>query len=1070
MKIQHIINRFSACGRIVVCGVLLTAATSSFADDGKILKGRIVNADGEPIVGAVVNVAENLRIAVTDENGFFTLKKVKDDDEVNVTCLGYKKATAKPDFENFTLTMEEVNEYLEDVPMPFTRKEKILTTEATSTVTGEELQKHPVTVLQDAFTSTLNGVTTYQSSSEPGWAETTMYIRGLRTMNSSARSPLIIVDNVERDLSFLDAYPIESITILKDAAATAIYGMRGANGVVMVTTKRGAAGKTNIDFTQEVGWLTLTNTMETQNSYNMVKTRNQVRYLSGLEPLYSDEQVEKYRKVCAGEELEGTDKYRYFNTNWFDQLYRSSAPILRTNLQISGGGKKARYYVSFSWLRHEGMWNTEGTEWNSDFSTQHVLNRWNLRSNIDIDVTKNLNVSLDLGGRIDNIKQPTTGVFSLVTFGAVEAEPTRPVYNPDGSLYASSVANNPINYLAASGQEKNRRRNLYSTLNLKYDLSDLVKGLGLFATVSFDAYETFESTQTNAINTYNYDLFGDWTDVSDITYTRYTTASALSNPSANQRNYYYNLNTYGGVSYKNRLGKHGLDAKLFMRFYRNEFAGSDNTSRQQQSSRRYMSWNGMFTYDYDRRYVASFNLSRMGNDNFSEDNRWDTFFGVSGAWNISEEKFFKNDITDLLKLRLSYGRTGQAETGTNRYPYQSTYSSGTGYAYGYNASYVTGYYESLAGSENNKWEISKMINAGLDWDFWGKKFYGSFDIFKEWRSDILVSRSTIPSMVGVSVAQDSYGKVESWGHEIKLGHANHIGDFGYHFETQFSFSRNKITEMDETEPSVEWQRKTGRRIYGNEEVASIYEWENRTAIGGWNIYQFQQWATDENLIATSQQDAIDHPEKYPYNTFGTQTLGTAVFVDVDGDRQITSNDMVPATFNMIPDIVWNFNLGFSWKGFDARAVFTAYLNRNVFLSPAISYSGWSNMGTHEVTKAWGYYTDDPTDPRNINATYPRPLYGGFDAIDSNRDTGTYKNSIWIVNGNYLALNNVEIGYSLPQKWISKLWLTKCRVYFSGYNLTTWSSLPDGVDPEKPMSYCWWYPKTRSFTFGVNIGF
>lgn len=1075
MNILNIKSNFSASAKMLTLGTLLLASTSAVAQNTQELKGRIVDGNGEPVVGAVVNIAEQSGIVLTDEQGYFTLKKVGKSDEICVSSLGYKNAQVKPTFDGtFKVVLEDdLDEYAHDMPVPFGSKMKKISTEAVSVVTGENLQKHPVTVLQNAFTSEVNGMETYEASSEPGWAETTMYIRGVRTMNSSARSPLIIVDNVERDLSFLDAFPIESITILKDAAATAIYGMRGANGVVMVTTKRGEAGRTKIDFTQEVGFNTLTSTMETQDAYNMALTRNQVRYLSGMDPLYSAEQIEKYRQVCNGQKLEGIDQYKYFNTNWFEQLYRDTAPVYRTNLQVSGGNDRARYYVSFSYLRQEGMWNTEGTNYNEDFSTQHVLNRWNLRSNIDINVSKYFNVSLDLGGRIDNINQPTTSVFNLVTFGAVEANPMEPRYNPDGTLYSSSTANNPIRLLGASGQEKNRRRNIYSTLNLNYDLCKLLPGLKLNATVSFDGYETFESTQTNAINTWQYDYNNAAvTDVSQFTYTRTTTYSALSNPSANQRNYYYNLNLIGGVSYKNTFGKHTVDARVFMRSYRNEYAGSDYTTEQQGSSNRFLSYNGQLTYDYANRYVASFNFSRMGCDNFDPDNRWDSFWGASLGWVASEEPWLKNKNINLLKLRASYGRTGQSTIGSGRYPYQDTYASATGYGFGYNATWVSGYAESTAGNSNNKWEISKMVNIGLDWDFWNKKLYGSFDWFKEWRSDILVTRSTLPTMIGVSVAQDSYGKAETHGFELMLGHKNNIGKFNYFVEGQLTYNTNKITEMDETEPNVEWQRKTGRRIRDYADVATIYEWENRTVIGGWNIYKFDQWASDPNLIATSQQDAIDHPEKYPYNSFsgGSQALGTAVFKDIDGDRQITSNDMVPDTYTMIPELIPSVKLGFEICGFDASATFTAYLNRDVFLSPAISYSGWSNMGTHEVTKAWGYYTDDPTDPRNINATYPRPVYNGFDAIDSDRATGTYMNDIWVVNGNYLALRNIEIGYSLPKRLIAKAGMTKCRFYFNGYNLTTWSDMPDGVDPEKPMSYCWWYPKTRTFTFGVNIGF
>ena len=740
--------------------------------------------------------------------------------------------------------------------------------------------------------------------------------------------------------------------------------------------------------------------------------------------------------------------------------------MYKTNLQISGGNNRARYYVSFSYLRQEGIWNEKGTGWNKNFDTQHMLNRYNLRSNIDIDVTKYLNVSLDLGGRIDNINQPTESVFSLTTFGAVEANPMEPVYCPNGELYASSTANNPLRYLAASGQEKNRRRNLYSTLNVNGDLGKLLPGLKVNATVSFDSYETFESTQTNSINAYNYDYTNaSVTDLSEFTYTKYKSYSALTNPTANQREYYYHLNFNAGLGYSRNFGKHAVDARAFVRTYQNVVSGST-------SSERTLSYNGQATYAYDNRYILSGNISRMASDNFAPEERWGTFYGGALGWVASEEPWLKNKNISLLKLRASYGRAGQSVTGAGRYPYQGTYSSGTGYSFGYSQSYVGGYYESKAGNPNNKWEISDMLNIGVDFDFWHKKLYGAVDVFKEWRSGILVTRSTVPQIIGVSVAQDSYGKAESKGLELTLGHKGRIGKVNYYVEGLLTYNTNKITEMDETEPNVEWQRKTGRRIYDGTEVADLYEIPFNNTVGGWNIYKFVQWASDPSKIATSQQDAIDHPEKYPYHTAssGNQALGTAVFKDVNGDRQIDSNDMVPDSYTIIPELIPSLNIGIEWKGFDARAVFTAYLNRSVFLSPAISFSGWSNMGTHEVTKAWGYYTDNPADPRNVNATYPRPLYSGWSAVDSERSTGTYKNDIWVRNGNYLSLRNIEIGYSLPKQLIAKVSLTKCRFYFSGYNLCNWSDLPKDVDSEKPMSYCWWYPKTRSFSFGVNIGF
>jgi TonB-linked SusC/RagA family outer membrane protein len=1066
--------------------VILFAAGTLHAQDTQTLKGRIVDSEGNPVVGAIVNVAEENRIVLSDENGNFSLTGVAALDEICVSAVGYVNAQVPVDFgAGFQITMaSDLDEYLHTTPVAFGRKPKKLVTESTSVVTGEELQKHPVTVLQNAFTSTVTGMQTYEWSSEPGWTETAMYIRGIRTMNVNARAPLVIVDNMERDLSFLDAFPIENITVLKDAAATAIYGMRGANGAILVTTKRGAAGKTMIDITQEVGFNMLSDKMENQNSYNMALTRNRVSYLSGGAPIYSDQQVEMYRRlVVDGEQFEGIDKYRYFNTNWFDVLYRELAPTNKTNMQISGGNDIARYYVSFSYLRQEGMWNDEWTNYNEGFKTGHTLNRYNLRSNLDINVTKYLNVSLDLGGRIDDISQPNTGVFNLTTFGAVEANPMEPVFTPDGRIYGSATAQNAGRHLAASGIGRNRRRNLYSTVNVTGDLGSLTPGLKANATISFDSYETFQSNQTNSVNAYSYDYNNmALTDVSQFTYRRYTTYQALGNPSANQRDFTYNLNMLGGLSYNRTFGLHSVEGRVFARSYRQQprISGNDNAF----SSSRYLSYNAQVNYNYANRYLLAGNFSRMGSDNFREDVRWGNFYGGSVGWVASEEAWLKNDNLDLLKLRVSYGTAGQANTNGGRYAYQNTYGVVTGgatsneqrnrsYWYGWGPSHVIGYRETQAGNANNIWELSTMANVGIDFDLWNKKLYGSVDAFKEWRSQILVDRTSVPQMLGVAVARDSYGKAETKGFEVTLGHRGQVGKrFKYHVEAMLTYNTNKITEMDETEPNVEWQRKTGKRIIDNTEVAALYENAFNNTLGGWSRYKFVEWATDASLIATSQDDAIAHPEKYPYHTAsaGNQLLGTAVFRDLNGDRQIDINDMIPDTYTILPELIPAINIGFEYAGFDARAVFNAYLNRDVFISPAMAWSGWGNQGTHEVVKTWGYYTDDPWDPRNVNATYPRPVYGGYSPIDSERSTGTYKNDIFIVNGNYLSLRNIEIGYSLPKRLIAKINMTKLRVYFSGYNLQTWSNLPKGLDPEKPMSYVWWYPKTRTFSFGVNIGF
>ena len=1009
-----IIKHFSVPVRFLAAALLLACSFSLRAAGEHEIKGRVVDPDGKPIPGAVVNVAEQSKIVLTDADGAFTLVGAMPEDEVNASCTGYKTSVVPVESVNefLLITLDPDNDpYSHEMALAFTEKPKKTVIEGTSTVSGTELQRYPITVLQNAFNSTLTGVQTYEASSEPGWAETKLYIRGLRTLNASARNPIFIVDNVERDISFLDAFPIESVTILKDAAATAIYGMRGANGVVLVTTKRGRSGKANIEFTQEIGWQQLTNTVENQNSYNIALTRN-----------------------------------------------------------------RARYYVSFSYLRQEGMWSSEGTSINKNFDSQHKLNRWNLRSNLDINVNKYLRVGLDLGGRIDNIIQPTASVFNLTTFGAVEADPMHPVYCPNGELYSESGTGtvNPLLQLGASGQEKNRRRSLYSTLTLNGDLSPITKGLGAEIVVSFDAYDGYESTQTNSINAYTYDYTNmAVTDPSQFTYNRTYSYQELTNPSVNERDNSWTLNLRGGFSYKREFGKHDVEARAFVRAYqKRNNKGPHSAVWYNLSSDRYLSYNGLLNYIFDRRYIVSGSISYMGNDNFAPGNRWGTFWSAGAGWVLSEESWLQDHNVNLLKLRASYGKTGMSDTGAGRYPYQSIFQAGGDYSFGFNATNVPGYREQQAGNINSKWEISNMLNVGLDWGFFDNRLYGNFDVWKEWRSNMLVERSTIPSMLGIAYARDSYGKVESKGFELTIGHTNKIGDFEYSVEGLLSYNTNKVTEMDEVEPAVPWQRKTGDRIRQYESLQQIYESENRDVVGGWNAYRWVQWASDPNLIATSQADAIAHPEKYPYNTFsgGKQKLGTAVFRDLNGDRQIDSRDMEPYGYTMLPDLTPSLSLWASYKGFDVRVVGTAYLKRSVFLGPSMTFSQWGhNNATHAVVDAWGYYTDDPTDPRNVNAKYPRISYT-FNAEDSNRDNQSDRNDRWIVNGDYFSLRNIEVGYSLPEKLIAKAYMTKCRFYFSAYNVATWSHLPKGMDPERPMGYCWWYPKTRIFTFGLNLSF
>ncbi|WP_437922070.1 SusC/RagA family TonB-linked outer membrane protein [Sphingobacterium sp. LRF_L2] len=1036
-------SRYKICKLSIA--LLLTGNIAFGQVSERSLKGQVVDQQGTPIARAILNVEEQSRIATTDKDGNFTLKKVEDTDRIVISCPGYRDTTVTANFnERFLVTLTpETDAYSSVIAVPFGQLQKKFNINAMSTVYGAELIKHPVTVLQNAFTATLTGVQTLETSSEPGWSETAMYIRGIRTMNSSARSPLVIVDDMERDLSFLDAYPIETISILKDAAATSIYGMRGANGVVLVNTKRGKAGRIKIDFSQEFGYQTPSGIPESQNAYNYALTYNQARYLDGLSPAFSDEDIQHYKEVSEGT-LAEEYKYKYFNTNWNEVLLRDLSPQNRTNLSISGGNKSARYFVSLSRLHQEGLYDDKWTTWNTGYSSQHTLNRYNLRSNVDIDINKVLNVSLDLGGRIDMIRQPLAGTWTIFTWGTTENLPIYPVFTPTGEWYAPSAnsSKNGPALVAQSGIDYNRRRNLYSNATANFNLDFITQGLKAKVMIGFDSYNTFQYTQSQSYDAFDYDFdSGVYSDPSSYTYSRTHTAQSLGDPATNPRQMYYNINTIGSLQYGRSFGKHQVDATAMFRTYKNVVEGYN-------SSNRYVTFGGIVNYRYDKRYLAQVTASYQGSDNFAPENRWGFFPGASVGWLMSEENWMKNSKFDLLKWRASYGLAGQSSIGTSRYPYQSEYSTGNGYNFGTSQSYLQGVYESKTGNSNITWELSRMLNLGVDYDWKKRTLYGSFDAFQEWRSQILVSPSTVPDLFGAAIPQSSIGKAESKGLEFTLGHARTFGKFNYLIEGSLTWQTNKIVFMDEVSPEESYQARTGQRIDRRQVLVK------------------SQWASDANLISTSAEDALANPEKYPYLA-GTR-LGNAVYVDQNGDGLIDTKDFVPYGYSSVPELIPNLKLGVGWNGLDFRVILTAYLNRTVETRENMDYGfGWGGTSTHEVTKTWGYYTDDPTDSRNINALYPR-LSTSFSDVDRNYPYNT--TTVWIRNGNFLALRNVEIGYSLPLKFTSRLHISTCRFYLSGYNLKNWSNFDNGFDPENPTNYQWGYPKTKAFSVGVNIGF
>ncbi len=1001
------------------------------AQEGSV-KGRVTDAQGNAIAGAAINISEQNRLVYTDAKGAFTLKNVKTSDDVIITAEGFVTAAVSADFSgDMTVVLQSAGgRYDRKMALPFHQAKLRHVSVSTSTMTGTELEKYPVNELQNAFMGNLTGVVTRETHSEPGWGTTETYIRGLHTTNTAARAPLVIVDNIERDIAFLDAYPIENVTVLKDAAATAIYGMRGANGVIFVTTKRGTPGKTDINFTQEVGFQNIARMPEYQNAYNYAMTYNRALYLDGKSPKYTDEQIGYYRQAVDGT-LPDELKYKYVNTNWEKETLRDYAPQYRTNINISGGGKSVRYYTSFSYARQEGFYDEQWAEYNS-WSTQHVYNRFNLRSNIDIDVTKRFTLSLDLGGRLDNISQTRADVWGIFTWLA-ESNPTLPITNPNGSFAVDKTLNkdNSAAYIANRGVEKNRRRNLYTNVQGNLDLGFITQGLTLKGIAGFDSYGVFQSWQEQAWDGFYY-------DPDKATYTRMRTGTAgLGDLQTNPREMSYNINLMGWVDYARAFGRHDLSAKGIIRTYKNVTPGYV-------SSTRYLTYNGIVNYVFNDRLSVQAVATVMGSDNYQKGERYGFFPGLSVSYDLSREKFLGEGkgVVTLLKPRASVGRSGQNVTGVRAYPYQSQYQEGNGYNFGTSQSYMQGVYEQSAGNPNTKWELSDVVNVGLDFDLWHSKLYGNVDAFQEWRSNILVSRKTMNDLLGIAdIPMDSYGKTETKGVELVLGHRNSYKSFSYFVEANLSYNTSKVIDIDEVTPQYAYQAYTGNRIAydANQDYYLVYDF----------LKYFQSY---DEIAAHSKQLSGTKP-------------GHGMYADTNLDGTVDGMDRIRQKYNEVPEIVSGFRLGFNWKGFFASAFFVGQFNRTVELRENVDAGFfWNGKSTSEVTKTWGYYTNDPYDSRNVNALYPRLT------TERSYDRSTYQwSSLWRRNGNLVSLRNVEVGYSLPKHVIQKAGMSQLRIYLSGYNVFTWDHIKT-FDAESPMSYLWGYPKARIFSLGINLGF
>lgn len=889
-----------------------------------------------------------------------------------------------------------------------------------STVSGAKLDKTTSTSLGTALQGMLTGLTYLQESGEPGndFNIYNMYARGLSSFASSQKI-LVFVDGFESSMDFLTIEEIESVSLLKDASALALYGMRGANGVLLITTKKGRYAPPEVTFRVQTGIQTPTFMDSPINSAEYAELYNQALENDGLPVRYLPSDIAAYR--------DGSDPYLHPNVNWKDQIMKSVAPLTSAEITFRGGNKSIRYYMMTGFMLNGGLY--KGTDPKSRENSNVKFNRFNFRANLDVNITKHLTSSLYANVGIGSRLTPggDYSANSMINSIWATAPNAFPVYNPDGSYGGNSALTNPVGNLLSRGLNKDNLQTSQLIFNLKYDFSALVKGLSATASVAYNGYvdETSPKTRDYA----RYALSQSGTDESGApiwSYSQYGTDVPLaSNESFKTDNSRVNFKIQ--ADYNRVFNGHGIDALLF-------FMTDSYSEYQVRENVRYVNYAGRFTYNYKKRYIAEFTASCMGSDNFAPGHRYGFFPAGSAGWVVSNENFMK-DVTwiDFLKAKVSYGSIGNNQT-EGRFMFDALYGSIGSYIFGIGSSYSGGFGEQTLANENFRWEKKNIFNVGLEATFL-KSLTMNFDYFHEIHNDILmIPSASILGLVGASfrgiMPYMNIGKVTNRGFELTMRYDHTPANkLKYYVEGSTWFARNTVNEKSEGIKLYDYQYNTGRSVG----IPFVL-----VADG---FYKPSDFDAEGNL-----------KDGYPVPQFSEVKPGDIKYVDQNKDMVIDANDTYPGKYSSVPELSYALNAGIRWKGLSLDASFYGVANREIYVSGNTIYSFQNNSTASRL--ALDSWTES-----NQNASYPRLSTVNF---ANNYRTSTF----WKRNGNYLRLRNLRIGYQLPESATKAMSLKGMEVYFNATNLFTISGMKGCGDPE--IGNLTNYPIMRTFNIGIKL--
>ncbi|MCM5664042.1 SusC/RagA family TonB-linked outer membrane protein [Galbibacter mesophilus] len=1005
------------------------------------ITGTVKDENGVTIPG--VNVYEDGNGGngvMTDMNGNYSIKMKNREGELVFSFIGFAEVKASINGRTeINITLQEQTTDLEEVVVVgYGKQKKVTVTGAISSVSTEELTSSPSSSVANALAGKVTGLSSIQYSGQPGADNANLLIRGVGTLSQGNSSPLIMVDGVERDFTQIDPEEIDNITILKDASATAVYGIRGANGVILVTTKRGKIGEARISASFNYGIQEPVRLPDFADSYTYATAFNRAQISDGVpedQVRFTPDVVEAFRT--------GSDPILFPDIDWMDYLIRSSAPQTRANFNVNGGTERIKYFLSFSHLNQEGMFKTFDTGTGENFNYE----RYNYRSNIDIDVTKSTQLSMTLGGRSEirqepNVRETQDQFFRFLYRATPFASPGivdgRYIVDNGEYIPGPEIIDGLRPYYGRGGfVSTNTVYNFDASLTQKLDV--ITKGLEFSVKGSYNRNARQTKIRNASPDTYTAFYLKDFDDTlpeddKTLVFPLVSKGGRLNynETYGKNRSWYFEA----AFNYNRRFGKHEFSGLLMYNQRSNYYPGGSFNYL----PTGYVGTAARVTYNYDRRYLLEANFGYNGSENFAEENRYGLFPAFSFGWVISEEQFMKNNpVIDYFKLRGSYGKVGSDRQGNNRFLYlPDGYGRGDGYSFGIDVpSDQPGFVETKLGNPNVTWETAIKQNYGMDIRILNNQLEFNVDYFWDKRRDILTTRNTVPGYVAAVLPAVNIGAVDNSGYELNVTWTQNFTNFNYWINPNISYAKNEIVFMDEVKQEYDYQYRTGGRV--GQPFGFVSQ----------GFFSKDDFNADGTL-----------KDGFPEYAGNVQP-GDAMYEDINEDGVVNDLDQRAIGFPEYPEYTIGINAGFKYKNFDFRMSWAGAKNTSRMLEGELRVP----FGSKDDFGLLSYFAEDTWTPETAEtARFPRLTF-------SNKDNNFSKAStIYQLDASYLRLKTLEMGYNLKSKFIRKAGIKTLRFFFSGYNLLTFDKLDGMVDPESKIGNRPTHPAMKIYNFGVKFNF